>query len=652
MGCIMRDENVSVCDATVQMVKKSQDEGIETVWDRYQKQLPQCSYGMLGICCRNCTMGPCRIDPFGNGPQSGICGATADVIVARNLLVQIATGAAAHSDHGRHIVMLFLDILNQKNTSSHFSDSKKMLHLAIEMGVSIENRSQIDIAREIGIKLLEDFGCRNFRRGFPFFNRAPQKRLEIWESLNLLPRGIDREIVESMHRTHIGVDNDASSLLLQGIRTALTDGWAGSMIATELSDVIYGTPTPVKTRVNLGVLRKDMVNIIVHGHELVVSEMIVEAAHDKKLLERAEAFGAKGINVCGMCCTGNEILSRHGIPLVGNFLQQELAIITGAVEAMVVDVQCIFPSLVSLSKCFHTHFITTSPKAHFTGAIHLEPKESNIWETASKIVEIAVDNFRRRRNDQVFIPHESMESIGGFSTESIIDFLGGTLTPLVNAIERGVLKGIAGVVGCNNPKIQHDHGHLTLVKELIRNDILVVSTGCNAIACAKDGLLRIEAAEMAGDGLKSMCRELGIPPVLHMGSCVDISRILTIAGALAKKLNCDISDLPIAGGAPEWMSQKAVSIATYLLGSGIFTVLGIIPPVLGSAHVSELLCNKIDDLVGAKFSVEPDPVKAAWLMIDHIEKKRATLFNGFAVLEFDSITSRTHEEDELLSATD
>ncbi|MBN1602333.1 MAG: anaerobic carbon-monoxide dehydrogenase catalytic subunit [Chitinispirillaceae bacterium] len=648
----MRDEKVSVCDATLQMVEKSHEEGIETVWDRYQKQLPQCNYGMLGICCRNCTMGPCRIDPFGNGPQTGVCGATADVIVARNLLTQIATGTAAHSDHGRALAILFLNIVNKKAPSFYMSDSKKVLYLAIEMGIPVENRSIEKIAVTVGTKLLEDFGRQNAHGGLHFFNRAPEKRVEIWKRLNLLPRGIDREVVESMHRTHIGVDNDAASLLFQGIRTALADGWAGSMIATELSDVIYGTPTPVKTRVNLGVLKEDMVNIIVHGHELMISEMIVQAANDRRLLGRAEGVGAKGINVCGMCCSGIEILSRHGVPLVGNFLQQEFAIITGAVEAMVVDVQCILPSLVPLSKCYHTQFITTSSIAHFTGAMHLEFKESNAWETASKIVEIAVDNFKRRKREQVCIPQHSMETIGGFSTESIIGAFGGTLTPLVNAIECGQIRGIAGVVGCNNPKIRHDHGHLTLVRELIRNNILVVSTGCNAIACAKDGLLKTDAAEIAGDGLKSLCREIGIPPVLHMGSCVDNSRILTFIGALAKKLNCDISDLPVAGGAPEWMSQKAVSIATYLVGSGVSTVLGVVPPVLGSANVAELLLNKIEGFVGAKFSVEPDPLKAACLMIEHIEKKRSALFSDLKILEMETITSRRQDEDELLFTND
>lgn len=309
----------------------------------------------------------------------------------------------------------------------------------------------------------------------------------------------------------------------------------------------------------------------------------------------------------------------------GNFLQQELAIITGAVEAMVVDVQCIFPSLGDLSKCYHTKFITTSPKAHFPQAIHIEFDEKHAYQSAFGIVESAVNNFSQRKKSAVFIPDECMEATVGFSAEAIIDALGGTVDPLIDVIKNGTIKGIAAVVGCNNPKVQHDFSHVELVKELIKNDVLVVTTGCNAIACAKAGLLNIDAASISGEGLKAVCTQVGIPPVLHMGSCVDISRILSVAAAIAKKIHCDISDLPVAGAAPEWMSQKAVSIAAYVIGSGIFTVLGTIPPVLGSVEVTNLLCDGIENVLGAKFAVEPDPKKAAALMIAHIEKKRIDL---------------------------
>jgi len=622
------------------MIDKAAADGVETVWDRLERQLPQCRFGQLGICCDNCAMGPCRINPFGEEPKTGVCGATADVIVARNLLVHIATGSAAHSDHGRDMVLLLEAIAEGRVTDYRVKDNAKLLRLARELGIDGAENGDTAVVSAVAEKLLGVFG-RQVKGMLPFFTRAPRKRCECWNRLGVMPRGIDREIVESLHRTHMGVDNDAASLLMQGVRTALADGWAGSMIATEVSDVIFGTPAPVTTRVNLGVLRPDMVNIIVHGHELVLSEMVVLAASDKRLVEQAARLGATGINVCGICCTGNEILARKGVPVVGNFLQQELAVITGAVEAMVVDVQCIFPSIAHLSKCYHTKFISTSAKAKFTGATHIAFDEAAAWETACTIVETAVDNFRNRRADIVEIPPEIMDAMAGFSVEALLDALGGSVAPLCEAIEQGGLRGIAGVVGCNNPKVKHDEAHYRLVTELIRHDVLVVSTGCNAIACAKQGLLQIDAVSMAGEGLSRFCSSLGIPPVLHMGSCVDISRILTLAGALAQHLDCDIADLPIAGGAPEWMSQKAISIATYLLGSGIFTVLGVVPPVLGSEAVAGILCDSVEEILGAKFAIETDPAAMAEQMIQHIDLKRSRLFSGFKVLELETVTTRT-----------
>jgi len=397
------------------------------------------------------------------------------------------------------------------------------------------------------------------------------------------------------------------------------------MIATELSDVLFGTPEPVRATSNLGVLKEDAVNIIAHGHEPTLSEMIVAAAQDPELIQLAKEKGAEGINVVGMCCTGNEILMRHGVPIAGNFLQQELAIITGAVEAIIVDVQCIMPALADLSTCYHTEMISTSPKAKFPGATHIEFNEEDAFDIAKSIVRRAVENYPNRKPDRVTIPDDQTECIVGFSVEAIVEALGGTLDPLLDAIRSGAIRGIAGVVGCNNPKVRHDYGHLRLVEELIANDVLVVNTGCNAIACAKAGLMLPEAAEQAGDGLREVCEALGIPPVLHMGSCVDISRILVACAAIADALGVDISDLPVAGAAPEWMSEKAVSIGTYVVSSGIYTVLGTVPQVLGSPNVTELLTEGAEDVVGAAFAVEPDPEKAAGLMLERIDAKREAL---------------------------
>lgn len=614
----------SVDPATQYMLRVADKKGYETAWDRFEAQSPQCGYGELGVCCRHCTMGPCRIDPFGDtGPKKGVCGATADTIVARGLLRMIAAGAAAHSDHGRDIAHTLLLTAEGKAGSYEIKDEAKLHALAAEYEIPIEGRTKEEIALDLARAVYAEFG--NQEGPIRFTRRAPAKRVELWQKLGVDPRGVDREIVESMHRTHIGVDNDPVSLILHGLRTSISDGWGGSMIATDLSDVLFGTPAPVKSTANLGVLKADEVNIIVHGHEPTLSEMIVAASQDPGMIALAKEQGAKGIAVCGMCCTGNEVLMRHGIPIAGNFLQQELAIITGSVEAMIVDVQCIFPALPELAGCFHTKIISTSPKAKFPGATHIEFHEEHAYEIAKGIVRQAVENYANRNEGLVDIPDDVTECMAGFSVEAIVGALGGSLDPLLEAIRSGAIRGIAGLVGCNNPRIRHDYGHITLVKALIENDVLVVNTGCNAIACAKAGLLQPEAAAMAGPGLKAVCQAVGIPPVLHMGSCVDISRILVACAAIANALGVDISDLPVAGAAPEWMSEKAVSIGTYVVSSGIFTVLGVAPPVLGGPAVTQLLTDGAEGVIGAKFAVEPDPEKAAALILQHIDGKRQAL---------------------------
>ncbi|MQL52817.1 anaerobic carbon-monoxide dehydrogenase catalytic subunit [Desulfofundulus thermobenzoicus] len=613
----------SIDPTSLQMLKVAREEGLETAWDRYLAQRPQCGFGELGLCCRNCNMGPCRIDPFGDGPQKGVCGATGDIVVARNLLRMIAAGAAAHSDHGRDVTETLRGVAAGEIKDYTIKDENKLKALALEFGISTEGKTVQEIAGKLAEAALEEFGTR---KGYlQAIDRVPSKRKEIWGKLGIIPRGIDREVVEAMHRTHFGVDNDPANLILHGLRCSLSDGWGGSLLATELSDVLFGTPRPVRGRSNLGVLSKEAVNILVHGHEPILSEMLVEAAKDPGLISAARAKGAGGINLVGMCCTGNEILMRHGVPVAGNFLQQELAVITGALEAVVVDVQCIMPALGQLAACYHTKFISTSPKAKFPGAIHIPFNEHNALETAREIIRQAIENYPNRDKNRVFIPEETTEYVAGFSVEAILSALGGTLTPLVEAVKNNKIRGIAALVGCNNPKVTQDYNHVNMAKALIARDVLVIETGCAAIASAKAGLLLPEAAELAGAGLAEVCRALGVPPVLHMGSCVDISRILTVAAALARELGVDIADLPVAGAAPEWMSEKAVSIGAYVVASGIFTVLGTVLPVLGSNVVADLLTRQAKDLVGGYFAVETDPFKAAELIIAHIDAKRSAL---------------------------
>jgi carbon-monoxide dehydrogenase catalytic subunit len=605
------------------MIDVARKEGIETVWDRLAAQQPQCGYCALGLSCRNCAMGPCRIDPFGEGPQKGVCGADADVIVARNLGRTIAAGSSSHSDHGRDILEVFAAMARGETSGYQVTDEDKLRRVADELGVATEDRSTDEVAADLANVLLDDYGSR--RESLSFLHRVPEVRKAKWAELGITPRGIDRENVEMMHRTHMGVDNDYVNLLLHGLRTSLSDGWGGSMIATELSDIMFGTPKPVMSQVNLGVLRRDQVNIAMHGHNPLLSDVIVDAAQDPGLLELAKSYGATGINVVGLCCTGNEMLMRKGVPMAGNHLMQELVLITGALEAMVVDYQCIMPSVVDVAKCYHTKVISTSDKAKFPGATHVSFDPSRGAQVAREIVRMAVEAYPDRNQERVRIPVEPVRMMGGFSVEAILGALGGTPKPLVDAIVAGTIRGAVAVVGCNNPKLPQDLAHIELTRQLIENDILVLVTGCAAVANGKAGQMLPESAALAGPGLRSVCEALGIPPVLHMGSCVDNSRVIALAAALASYLGVDIDQLPLAGAAPEWYSEKAVAIGAYVVASGITTVLGVQPPIFGSPHVVQLLADGLDGVVGAKFAVEPDPDKAALLIRRHIEAKREAL---------------------------
>ena len=605
------------------LLEKAFDEGIETVWDRKRAQEPHCGFCELGLSCHICVMGPCRIDPFGDGPQRGVCGADADVMVARNFGRMIAAGSASHSDHGRDLVETLAAIGKGETGDYAVRDEAKLKRLAEELGIKTAGLDVAAQARAVAELLGDDFSCR--KKELAFIARAPQKRRDLGNKLGVTPRGIDREVVEMMHRTHMGVDNEAVSLLLHAARVSLSDGWGGSMIGTELSDIIFGTPSPKKSQINLAVLKADQVNILVHGHNPIVSEMIAWAVREPDMVAAAKAAGAAGINLAGLCCTGNEILMRQGVPMAGNHLMTELAIVTGAVEAIVVDYQCIMPGLVQVASCYHTKIVTTSPKAHFAGATHVEFDIHNAKQKAKEVVRLAIAAYGARNPDRVEIPGKPVELMSGFSNEAVLAALGGSLTPLIEAITSGKIRGAVGVVGCNNPKVKHDHGHVGLTRELIKRDILVLDTGCAAAAHGMSGLKMPEAADLAGPGLSAVCKALGIPPVLHVGSCVDNTRIVHLCALLANTLGVDISDLPVAAAAMEWYSEKAAAIGLYAVASGIFTVLGVVPPILGSKAVTGLAVKGLEDVFGATFAVEGDPLKAAELIDARIRAKRLAL---------------------------
>ena len=616
--------------ATNELLETGKKVGADSWQQRVKNQTPHCGFGEAGTCCRICSMGPCRITP--KSPR-GICGCDVHGIVGRNYLRFTAGGSATHSDHGRQICHTLYQ--TKEGGSYQVKDPEKLKRIAHEWGIETEGKDIYDLAHEVAeTGLLEygkPFGVQRFLK------RAPEHTQELWHNAGIEPRAIDREVSQAMHMTHMGCSSLPEALIKQSLRAGLSDGWGGSMMGTEFSDVLFGTPKPMDTTANIGVMEKDMVNIIVHGHDPSLSEMIVFYAQDPEMVALAKSVGAKGINIAGVCCTGNEVAMREAIPMAGNFLQQENVVLTGACEAIVVDVQCIFPALGPLSKCFHTKFVTTSPIARMPDSDFIEFHEETAAENAKAIVKMAVENFKNRNPELVHIPQLKTKARVGYSVEAIkkcldgvtnshVD-LTGTTRPLVDVVKSGVLRGAVAMVGCNNPKVRPDTAHIELMKKLLKNDIIVILSGCSAQAAAKAGLMDPDAKEYCGEGLRRVCELVGIPPVLHMGSCVDISRMMVLASDIAKDWGINISQIPLCGCAPEWMSEKAVSIGNYVVATGIDTFLGVDPYSKGSSEITELLQGETGckEWVEAHFVVETDIEKLGDKMIECIEAKRTAL---------------------------
>ena len=616
--------------ATAMLLENGAKVGADSWQQRAKNQTPHCGFGEAGTCCRICSMGPCRITP--KAPR-GICGCDVHGIVGRNYLRFTAGGSATHSDHGREIMHTLYQ--TREGGNYQVKDPDKLIRIAKEWGVETEGKDIYDLAHEMAeIGLLEygkPFGVQRFLK------RAPEHTQELWNKAGIEPRAIDREVSQSLHMTHMGCSSLPEALIRQSLRAGLSDGWGGSMMGTEFSDVMFGTPKPIDTTANIGVMEKDNVNIIVHGHDPSLSEMIVFYANDPEMIAYAKENGAKGITVAGVCCTSNEVTMRHGIPMAGNFLSQENVVLTGACEAIVVDVQCIFPALGPLSKCFHTKFITTSPIARIPDSDFIEFHAESAGENAKNIVKTAIENFKNRRPELVNIPDLKTKARVGYSLEAIKKELDGvcnshvdtygTTKPLIDCVKAGVLRGAVAMVGCNNPKVRPDTAHIELMKKLLKNDIIVILSGCSAQAAAKAGLMDPDAKEYCGEGLKRVCELVGIPPVLHMGSCVDISRMMLLASDIAKDWGINISQIPLCGCAPEWMSEKAVSIGNYVVATGIDTYLGVDPYTKGSSEVVELLQGEhgVKDWVEARFIVDTDIESLGDKMIAGIEAKRAAL---------------------------
>ncbi len=624
-------EEHTIDPAAQEMLIRADELKIGTAFSRADKMSP-CNIGSAGMCCKLCGMGPCRLTKEGD---TGVCGATIDTIQARNLIRAIAAGAAAHSDHGRDMAFTLKAVANGETEGYRIRDVAKLRVVAKGYDIDIEGRAPEEIANDLADLYIAQFGQQ--KGEVVVTSRAPAKRLALWREQNVVPRGVDREVVEALHRTHIGDDQDHEHILNHAVRTAIADGWGGSMIATDVSDILFGTPAPVLGEANLGVLKDDMVNVVVHGHEPTLSQMIVAASQDPEIIAYAREAGSNGVNLTGICCTANEILMRQGIPAAGNFLHQELSILTGSVEAMVVDVQCVMQALVGLAENFHTKIITTSPKVKIKGATHIEFDEHHALTIAKNILKAAIDNYENRGKTQ--IPQVKEKLVPGFSHEYINYMLGGSyrasFRPLNDAIRDGRIRGVAAIVGCNNPRSKQDYLHVKVTRDLLKKDILVVETGCGAIAAAKLGLLLGEAGlDQVGPGLREVCETIGIPPVLHMGSCVDNTRILTVLTQMVEEggLGDDIDQIPAVGLAPEWMSEKALAIGTYCVASGAYVIFGGSSPVGGmpdkvdeSDAVADYISKGWEAIYGGKLEWVDNPDEMVRRTLAHIDAKREAL---------------------------
>lgn len=624
---LIRPEDITSCDSTQQMIHKARLDGVELFFDRAESMRP-CPIGNESACCKHCSMGPCRLNTKDPYSRVGICGATIDTIVARNFGRMVAAGTAAHTDHGMAMLDLFRGVIEGSVKEFEIKDPIKLREVAESLDIETEGRPLKEVAMDL-YKALE-LTYTQVDGEIPLVKRVPAKTLESWRQEGIVPRGAMREIMEMMHRTAMGVDQDYENLTKQISRTALADGWGGSMVSTDISDILFGTPAPVEVEVDMGVLKEDFVNIIVHGHEPILLESMIMSAGAPSLKKMATDAGAKGINLVGMCCSGLDVLSRHGIPHAGNFSSTEAVLVSGAVDAMTVDVQCIKQDLQRVCECYDTTFITTNYRAKIEGATHIEMDEHSPLECTDEIIIKAISRYKNR-SKRVQIPKKTMKGIHGFSHEYIKYMLGGSFRsgyePLNDNIVNGRIRGAAGVVGCTNPRSKQDFSHVELVKELIKNDVLVVQTGCSQMALAKAGLTTPGAAALAGPGLAEVCETVGIPPVLGLGSCVDNSRILMILAEMVKTggLGNAIADLPVAGCAPEWMSEKAIAIGQYFVASGVFTVFGHTFPITKGTKFEQHLFEELEGKGFGKWGFAADPIEMAKMMIAHIEKKRQQL---------------------------
>ena len=614
--------------AVREMILRQNQLGFDTTFDRFDKQQPQCGFGMAGICCKICNMGPCKIT---SKSPKGICGADADLIVARNLLRSAAAGVAQHGMHGREVI-LSLKWAAEGKLDLPILGQQKIKDTAKAFGIKTERRSIKKIASELADVLLEDMS-RTVPGEYKIIEAlGSEERKKVWKELDILPISAYHEVFESYHKTGVGTDGDWKSIMQQFLRCGLAFTYSGVVSTSIATDGLFGVGDRVTSKVNIGALKKGYVNIAVHGHLPTLVSEIVRVGQEEKFINLAKEAGAKGIRFYGICCSGLSSMYRYaGVIPLSNAVSAELVLGTGALDLWIADVQDVFPSIMEVAKCFRTTVVTTSESARLPGAERFEydHHHSNIGETralAERIVLRGIESFKDRQGIPVYIPPYEVDAEVGFSPEYVHKHYG-SMKPLYEAIKEGKILGIVNIVGCNNPKVVYEKCIIDVANALLRNNILILTNGCASFPLMKMGYCNISGQEHAGESLNEFLGDL--PPVWHVGECIDNTKSSGIFAGVAGEAGKPLYEMPFAFSSPEWSNEKGIDAALGFRLMGINSYHCVEAQIHGSKNVIEFLKEGTKDLLGSVMVVNPNPdALGEKIVADIIEKRKAL---GWAV---------------------
>jgi len=595
---------VSLVQDVNEIVRKADAEGVNTVWHRFQYQQPQCGFGLTGVCCRHCNAGPCRVDPFGYGFGTGTCGATPELISSRDLLDLVTHGVSTRLHEAMIMVKTAKAVAEGKTREYIIKSPERLREIASKLGV--EAKDELTLLGKLA-ELIEKEASRITDEPLTTaLKLVPEDVLENWREHGLLPRGLAREFFEATYRANMGTDSDPVSVIKQAIRLAIADALLATFTTTIMDEILLGEKKPGKGKSGLGIIKPENVNIFVRLMPVFAGK-IKAAANDPELQELARKAGAKGIAVI--------------IPS-GNMIMQELPILTGMTEVMVVDHQCIYPHLIEVAKNYHTKIVMVDPVAKLPGAIHMPMTPDNAGEVAKEIVKLAIENYKNRKPEKIYRDLHTVEFTTNPTLNGLRQAFGGTLKPIADAIEQGLLKGVVLLHHCTNPKVKHNYGHYTIMKKLIENDVLVLSMGCSMIAAALTGLAKTDALKQAGKGLQEFLKDYNLPPVIPLGPCVENTRQLLILYEIASGLRTPFTKAPFAASAPEWMNGKAFSAVLYYLAHGMLSHVGTVPQIVAAPGVEEYLTREIEKETGGRLLIEPDPVEAAEEILRFLDRRK------------------------------